>query len=132
MKYSLFITGSPTHSRACHTALDFAEALVQDHQNTHTITGIFFYEEAVTIANDLAMPPRDECNIRDEWCSFSQQHNVPMYVCIAAALRRGILNEPEAKRHGAEHYNLASDFLLEGLGNLVSLSSESDHVIRFK
>lgn len=132
MKYSLFITGSPTHSKACHTALDFAEALTQDSQNSHTITGIFFYEEAVTIANDLAMPPRDECNIREDWLKFAQQHNVPMYVCIAAALRRGILNEAEAKRHEAEHYNLAPGFLLEGLGSLISLSAESDHVIRFK
>lgn len=130
MNYSLFITGSPTASRACHTALDFAEAAVSNEQ--HRIQGIFFYEEAVAIANALAMPPRDECNIRAEWANFAKQHNIPLYVCIAAALRRGELNEAEAKRHEVEHFNLADGFQLEGLGSLISLTLESDRVLRFK
>lgn len=130
MNYSLFITGSPTSSKACHTALDFAEAVVQDSR--HTLSGVFFYEEAVNIANALAMPPRDECNIRDEWVQFAQQHSIPLYVCIAAALRRGELNEAEAKRHEIDQHNLASGFLLEGLGSLLSLTLESDRTVRFK
>ena len=130
MNYSLFITGSPTASRACHTALDFAEALLSE--GNHQIHGVFFYEEAVAIANSLAMPPRDECNIRNEWSTFAKQHNIPLYICIAAALRRGELNEAEAKRHEVEHYNLADGFHLEGLGSLLSLTLESDRVMRFK
>lgn len=130
MNYSLFITGSPTASRACHTALDFAEAVVSSGQ--HHIQGVFFYEEAVALANTLAMPPRDECNIRKEWSVFAKQHNIPLYVCIAAALRRGELNEAEAKRHEVEHFNLADGFQLEGLGSLISLTLESDRVVRFK
>lgn len=130
MNYSLFITGSPSASKACHTALDFAEAVVKNE--THSISGVFFYEEAVTIANALAMPPRDECNIRDEWVKFAQLHNIPLYICIAAALRRGELNEAEAKRHEVEHHNLADGFQLEGLGSLLSLTLESDRTMRFK
>ncbi|MAF17335.1 MAG: sulfurtransferase complex subunit TusD [Marinomonas sp.] len=130
MNYSLLITGSPTASRACHSALDFAEAAVANGDNT--IQGIFFYEEAVAIASSLAMPPRDECNIRDEWSVFAKQHNIPLYVCIAAALRRGQLNEAEAKRHEVEHFNLADGYQLEGLGSLVSLTLESDRIVRFK
>ena len=130
MNYSLFITGSPTASRACHTALDFAEALLSD--GAHQIHGVFFYEEAVAIANALAMPPRDECNIRNEWVAFAKQHSVPLYMCIAAALRRGELNEAEAKRHEVANHNLAEGFLLEGLGSLISLTSESDRMMRFK
>ena len=130
MNYSLFITGSPTASRACHSALDFAEAAVTNGENT--IQGIFFYEEAVAIATNLAMPPRDECNIRDEWSIFAKQHNIPLYVCIAAAIRRGQLNESEAKRHEVEHFVLADEYQLEGLGSLVSLTLESDRIVRFK
>lgn len=130
MNYSLFITGSPTTSRACHSALDFADAVMTDKSNT--IKGVFFYEEAVNIATTLAMPPRDECNIRDEWLNFAKLHNISLYVCIAAALRRGLLNEAEAKRHEVEHFNLADGFQLEGLGSLISLTLESDRVVRFK
>lgn len=129
MIYSLFITGSPTQSRACHSALSFAEAIIA---SGHSVGGIFFYEEAVTIANKLAMPPRDECNIRNEWQHFAQENGVTLQVCIAAAIRRGMLNEPEAQRHELNQHNLAEGFVLEGLGSFVAMSSTSDKVVRFK
>lgn len=129
MNYSLFITGSPTQTRACHSALSFAEAAIE---SGHTIAGVFFYEEAVTLANQLAMPPRDECNIRQEWQDFAQQHTLTLHVCIAAAIRRGILDASQADRHEQAHHNLADGFALEGLGSFVAMTLESDKMVRFK
>ncbi len=129
MNFSLFITGSPTATRACHSALDFAQAILDSE--VHHLKGVFFYEEATHIASQFAMPPRDECNIRDEWAALAQANNISLYVCIAAAIRRGIVNDAEATRHELPASNLAEGFQLEGLGTWVSLSNECDRVVRF-
>ncbi|MBM6549592.1 sulfurtransferase complex subunit TusD [Marinomonas ostreistagni] len=129
MNYSIFITGSPTQSRACQSALSFAEAAIA---SGHTIQGVFLYEEAVLLANAFAMPPRDESNLRAEWVAFATEHNIPLKVCIAAAIRRGILNPAEAQRHELNHHNLSEGFELEGLGSFIDMSLGSDKVMRFK
>lgn len=130
MKFSLFITGSPTSTKACHSALDFALALMRG--GDHSLAGVFFYEDATYIANQFAMPPRDECHIGQEWADFATQYEIPLYVCIAAAIRRGIVNDSEAKRYELDTSNLAKAYQLEGLGTLISLSSESDRIVRFR
>ena len=130
MNFSLFITGSPTTTRACHTALDFARTIV--NSTDHQLDGVFFYEEATLIASLLSMPPRDEYNIRDEWQALAKEFDVPLYVCIAAAVRRGVINETEATRYELGSANLADGYQLEGLGTLVSLSNESDKIVRFR
>lgn len=130
MKFSLLITGSPTSTRACHSALDFALALMRN--GDHSLAGVFFYEDATYIANHYAMPPRDECHISQEWADFSAQYETPLYVCIAAAVRRGVINDTEAKRYELKGSSLAKEYQLEGLGTLVSLSNKSDKVVRFR
>ena len=130
MQYTLLITGSPYHSKACHTALRFVRAALIKYPNS--IKGVFFYEDAVLIGNQTAQPPRDEINLTKAWQAIAEQHSIPLYLCIAAAVRRGIINESESRRYELEQHTLAQHFQLEGLGTLVDLMNTTNKIIQFR
>lgn len=130
MQYTLLITGSPYQTKACHSALRFIKAALLEHPNS--IKGVFFYEDAVLIGNQIAQPPRDEINITLAWQDIAQQHNIPLYLCIAAAVRRGIINDTESRRYELEQHTLAEGFQLEGLGTFVDLMNTTNKVIQFR
>ena len=130
MQHALLITGSPYQTKACHSALRFARTALE--QQADSINGVFFYQDAVLIGDALAQPPRDEVNLQAEWLALAKQFEMPLYVCIAAAVRRGVINETEAKRYQLEHFSLADGFQLEGLGSLVELMNNSEKVIQFR
>ena len=130
MQYTLLITGSPYQSKACHTALRFIEAAMKKHPDS--IKGVFFYEDAVLIGNQIAQPPRDELNLTQAWQALAKQHSIPLYLCIAAAVRRGILNESESRRYEMDQHSLANHFQLEGLGTLVDLMNTTHKIIQFR
>ncbi|MGO2503745.1 MAG: sulfurtransferase complex subunit TusD, partial [Cobetia marina] len=46
-------------------------------------------------------------------------------------LRRGMLDEREAARHGKQGATLEAPFELTGLGQLVEATLENDHLITF-
>ena len=97
-----------------------------------SIKGVFFYEDAVLIGNQIAQPPRDELNLTQAWQALTKQHSIPLYLCIAAAVRRGILNESESRRYEMDQYSLADHFQLEGLGTLVDLMNTTHKIIQFR
>lgn len=130
MQYTLLITGSPYQSKACHSALRFLNAAVTTHPGS--IKGVFFYQDAVLIGNKLAQPPRDEINLTKAWQEAAKQHSVPLYLCIAAAVRRGIVNDTEGKRYELDQHSLADHFQLEGLGTLVDLMNSTHKIIQFR
>ncbi|MEP3349961.1 MAG: sulfurtransferase complex subunit TusD [Marinomonas sp.] len=130
MQYALLITGSPYQTKACHTALRFIKAALAKYPNC--IKGVFFYEDAVLLGNQLSQPPRDEINLLQAWQDIATQHDVPLYLCIAAAVRRGIINESESQRYELTQHSLAEHFQLEGLGTLVDLMNTTDKVIQFR
>lgn len=130
MHYSLLITGSPYQSKACHSALRFAKASIETYPNA--IEGVFFYEDAVLIGNQCEQTPRDEFSIQKAWQSFAQEHNIPLFLCIAASVRRGIISEEEGRRYESEQHTLAPSFQLEGLGTLVTLMSSNNKIIQFR
>ncbi|RUR38480.1 sulfurtransferase complex subunit TusD [Vreelandella populi] len=128
MEYGLLVMGAPYTSPAPHSALRFAHALLaQGHQ----LSGVFFYHEGVHNASSLMAPPQDELNLREAWAELHQAHQVSLDVCIAAALRRGVLSEAEAKRHGKTSFNLEAPFELTGLGQLLTLQQRCDRLITF-
>ena len=96
------------------------------------IKGVFFYEDAVLIGNQTAQPPRDEINLTKAWQEIAEQHSIPLYLCIAAAVRRGIINESESRRYELEQHTLAQHFQLEGLGTLVDLMNTTNKIIQFR
>ncbi|RUR32560.1 sulfurtransferase complex subunit TusD [Vreelandella nanhaiensis] len=128
MEYGLLVMGAPYTSPAPHSALRFAHAVLTQG---HRLNGVFFYHEGVHNASSLMAPPQDELNLREAWVELHETHQVSLDVCIAAALRRGVMNEAEAKRHGKTSYNLEAPFELTGLGQLLTLQQRCDRLVTF-
>ena len=128
MKYALAIYGAPGNSQAPQTALHFARAVLADG---HDIIRVFFYQDGVNTATTLANPPQDESNLPAEWQTFIQQNNLDAVVCIAAALRRGLINHTEAIRYQLPSSNMADEYELSGLGQLLDACLTADRTITF-
>lgn len=128
MKFSLIILDEPNHSSSSHTALEFAKAAIA---KGHDIFRVFFANGGVLNGSVLNTPPQDECNVADNWQQFITQNKVDAVVCVAASLRRGLLNAQEAERYQKPASNLSSSIELAGLGQLIEATLSSDRVITF-
>ena len=128
MKFTLVIHSAPYQSASADTALRFARALLA---SGHELYRVFFYRDGVHNASTLASPPRDEQSVPLAWQLLAQEHQLDLVVCIAAAVRRGVLDENEAKRYEKPAANLAPGFELSGLGQLSEALIQSDRVITF-
>lgn len=127
MIFSLAIYASPS-SAASRSAYEFAvSALSQGH----SLYRVFFYHEGVYHASTLNTPGQDEADITQLWQQLSQQYTLDLVVCIAAGLRRGILDAKEAERYEKPAHNINASFELSGLGQLVDASVHSDRLITF-
>ncbi|GAA6152116.1 sulfurtransferase complex subunit TusD [Pseudoteredinibacter isoporae] len=127
MKYLINISAPPS-SQSSLSALRFCEALLRQE---HEIERVFFYGEGVYNANRLLSPPSDENNMEQLWREFAETHHIELVVCIAAAVRRGLLNEEEAKRYDKPASNIQKPFIVSGLGQLVEASVLSDRTMTF-
>ena len=66
----------------------------------HDIFRVFFYHDGVNNGTRLGVPPQDDRNLTKEWSELAEKHGLDLVVCVAAAQRRGILDEDEMGRHG--------------------------------
>ncbi len=128
MIFSLLILGAPYSSQSVKTALRFANASIE---TGNSIYRIFFYHEAVNSGNELLTPPQDEIHIPNEWQAMARDNSIDLVVCIASALKRGVLDSTEADRYEKPASNLAPNFNLSGLGQLIDASVKSDRLITF-
>lgn len=123
------VMGAPYTSQAPHSALRFARAALAQG---HTIVRVFFYADGVHNGSALACPPQDELHIPQQWQALADAEEIDLVICIAAALRRGVINESEAQRHGLTQYNLRSGFSLSGLGQWAEGIHTADRTITFQ
>jgi tRNA 2-thiouridine synthesizing protein D len=128
MIFSLAVYSAPYSSQASYSAYQFAVSLLNQGHSLHRV---FFYQDGVHNATNLAAPPQDEFNLQKAWQRLAQDHHLDLVVCIAAALRRGILDESEAKRYDKQSHNIATEFCISGLGQLVEAAVVSDRLICF-
>jgi tRNA 2-thiouridine synthesizing protein D len=126
--FSLAIYSAPYSSEASYTALRFAQALLSQG---HQLLRVFFYQDGVHNSNTLTCPPQDEINLTTAWQDLAKEHQIDLVVCIAAALRRGILNQEESERYNKSAYNLLDGFQISGLGQLLDAAVNSDRLISF-
>jgi len=127
-RFTLVITGAPYASQAPRTALGFARAAVA---KGHAIDRVFLYGEGVHLASALSCPPSDEAHWTDAWAEFLDSNAIPGIVCIASALRRGIVDQGEQARYELGANNLRSPFTIAGLGEWVEGTLTSSRVIYF-
>lgn len=128
MRFALMVTGPAYGTQQASSALQFARALLAAG---HELVSVFFYREGVYNANQLTSPASDEFDLVRAWQALHQEHDVALHICVAAALRRGVNDESEAKRLGLPAANLNDGFLLSGLGALAQAALTCDRMVQF-
>lgn len=128
MKLALAVHGSPYSSQAAGTALRFARAAVA---GGHEVYRVFFYHDGVQTGSALAVPPQDEPSPLAGWVELAEQANVELAVCIAAALKRGLVDADEQQRYDLPGCNLHPAFAIVGLGQLLDAILSTDRFVTF-
>ncbi|TWE00883.1 tRNA 2-thiouridine synthesizing protein D [Pseudomonas sp. AG1028] len=127
MKFAIALF-SPPSAPSSRRALRFAEAALQ---SGHEISRLFFYADGVYSASGNIVSPQDETDVARHWRELVASNGLDGVVCIAAALRRGVLDEQEARRYEREAANLPAPWVLSGLGQLHEAAQEADRLICF-
>jgi len=128
MKFAVQVSAGPYQHQACHSAYRFAQAVLA---RGHELSRVFFYHDAVNVASVLTTPPQDELNLCQAWSALAREHGVDLVVCVAAAQRRGMVDEDERARHGKSAANLAEGFRIAGLGQLVEAALDAERLVVF-
>lgn len=119
---------SPGHAPSSRRALLFAQAALA---GGHEIVRLFFYQDGVHSASANVVTPQDENDVPAHWREFVTAHQLDAVVCIAAALRRGVLNDEEANRYQRPAANLPVPWELSGLGQLHEAVQSADRLVCF-
>lgn len=127
MKFAIALY-SAAHAPSSRRALLFAQAALA---GGHEIVRLFFYQDGVYSASNNIVAPQDEQDIARQWREFVSQHQLDGVVCIAAALRRGVLDAEEAARYQRSAVNLEAPWALSGLGQLHDAIQDADRLICF-
>ncbi|MBC9250987.1 tRNA 2-thiouridine(34) synthase TusD [Pseudomonas alcaligenes] len=127
MKFAIALF-APAHAPSSRRALRFAEAVLA---GGHEIVRLFFYQDGVHSASANVVSAQDELDLPEEWRAFVAAEKLDAVVCIAAALRRGVLNQEEAQRYNKPAANLDAPWELSGLGQLHEAGQLADRLICF-
>jgi tRNA 2-thiouridine synthesizing protein D len=127
MKFAIALF-SAAHAPSSRRALLFAQAALAAG---HEIVRLFFYQDGVYNAANSVVTPQDEQDLPHQWRAFVSEHQLDGVVCIAAALRRGVLNEEEAQRYQRSAASVEAPWALSGLGQLHDAIQDADRLICF-
>ena len=117
MKIGVMVNEGPYQHQSSDSAYLFCRAAIEAG---HQIERVFFYHDGVNNATKLTEPPQDDRNVVARWAKLAEERGVDLVVCVAAALRRGIVEQ-----------NLAQGFRISGLGQLVESAIQSDRLVVF-
>lgn len=116
MKFTVLITEGPYNHEASDSAYNMVQAALK---RGHEIRGIFFYHDGVFNVSNKTSPPQDDRHIPNRWAELGAQ-GIDIVACIAAAKRRGIVDEL-----------LVPNTRISGLGQLAKMVIESDRLVVF-
>lgn len=128
MKFAIVVYGAPYSHQASRSGYLFTRAVLDMGHEVHRV---FFYHDGVYNASKLAVPPQDEADMQADWAALGATHNLDLVVCIASALRRGMLDSTEAARYDKSADSIADEFSISGLGQLIDTTLEADKVVTF-
>ena len=128
MKFAIQVNEGPYQHQASDTAYQFTKAALE---KGHEIFRVFFYHDGVNNGTRLTTPPQDDRNITNRWIDLGEKYDLDLVVCVAAAQRRGIVDDDEMKRQGKDATNIAPRFRISGLGQLVEAGIQSDRLMVF-
>lgn len=127
MKFAIALFSAP-QAPSSRRALRFAEAALA---GGHEIVRLFFYQDGVHNAVESVVVPQDEQDTAAQWRELIRQHQLDAVVCIAAALRRGVLDQAEADRYQRTAASVAAPWELSGLGQLHEAVQQADRLVCF-
>jgi len=127
MRFSLVVHSSPCSGQSARGALQFARATARAG---HRVELVFFFHDGVY--NGVKAPALNHAGatLARQWSQFAAEHGARLAVCVTTALRRGVLDEEQARRHGTAAV-LHPGFSLAGLGQLLEAAVHSDRLITF-
>ena len=131
MKFAIQVNEGPYQHQASDSAYQFAKAAIEAG---HEIMRVFFYHDGVDNASRFTVPPQDDRNVVNNWAELGIKDadgNPELVVCVAAALRRGMLDESEAGKNGVDGNNIHPAFRISGLGQLIEAGIQSDRLVVF-
>jgi tRNA 2-thiouridine synthesizing protein D len=126
--FSIIVQGAPYSSQAALSALNFSKAALE---SGHDIYRLFFYQDGVHNASALIVPPQDEIHLPKAWQKMISDFKLDAVVCIASALKRGIVDAGEADRYELLASNIVSGFTIGGLGLWLDATLNSDRILNF-
>ncbi|MFT6388336.1 MAG: tRNA 2-thiouridine synthesizing protein D [Cellvibrionaceae bacterium] len=127
MIFSLAIYAPPS-SQASNSAYQFARAVLEQE---HSLYRLFFYHDGVYQGSDLICTPQKEFDLFGAWKKLQEEHEIDIVFCIAASLKRGMIDLDESSRYEKKTFNLNEKFELSGLGQLLDASVMSDRIVTF-
>ena len=142
MKFAIQINEGPYQHQASDSAYFFAKAALEKGPE---LTRVFFYPDGDNNSTRFTTPPQDDRHIVNRWAELAEQYKIEsattedgkevmqteLVVCVAAAQRRGIVDEGEAQRNGKDATNIHPKFRISGLGQLVEAAIQSDRLVVF-
>ena len=128
MKFSLLVLGSPWSGQSGDSAWRFARALLDEG---HELYRVFFYLDAVHAGSQLAVAPQGQTDPVARWAELASGSGAELALCVASAVKRGMLDNAEAERHERGAANVHPAFTLAGLGQLVDANIHSDRLVTF-
>lgn len=126
MLVSILITAGP-ESPAAVSALRYCRALVAESLKPHLI---FLYQNGVLLAQNNNCHGPGEYSLAHDWQQFVQNEAIPIAVCTASAIRRGVFDAHTAEQY-QQSITLADSFELAGLGTWAEAIRQSHKIISF-
>lgn len=128
LTYCLLVTGPAYGTSQAASAYQFAKALLKAG---HILKTLFFYQDGVLNGNVLTSPATDEFDLINAWRKLAQESGCEMHICVAAGLRRGIIDKEQAASLSLPTHNLSDGFIMSGLGSLAEAMLTTDRTIQF-
>ena len=110
------------------TAARFARSVLA---RGHTISRVFFLDAGTSNGAAAAVLPQDEDDRLRPWLELAEQYQVELILCIASALRYGMLDDTEASRYEKPSATIHPAFTVSGLGQLVDAGAGADRLVTF-
>ncbi|MBR0573571.1 MULTISPECIES: sulfurtransferase complex subunit TusD [Pasteurellaceae] len=126
MRYVVAVKSPVYGSQGSALAYQFIKTLLE---NNYSISQVFFFQEGISNANKLVNPATDEINLVEKWQYLATSYRLSLHLCIAAAQRRGVVDETTTPLH--TQTNLAEGFVLAGLGEFSQAVLTADRLVTF-
>ena len=119
---ALVVTTAP-NSNLTTSAINLVQTAIAQNIN---IVGVFFYQDGVLNAAKHLSIPNDEFQTLRQWQQLKLTYNIPLYLCITAAEKRGLSDDLTSDASS----NIDDAFIVSGLGELVELTSKAKRVVQ--